>query len=356
VHPEQNPHTIKRRTSAISIISMSSAVMGLSLTTLIILGTTVWKTNDFRGVRRTANLLGELRAGLGYAEIDGSLSFYRTLSDSILLRSLGLEIGIAHMLVPDSIGRYSSNWRFWGLKSFVVPSDRDYFAWHPPNGTVVLVPRGTLTDSFQLVAGSAIWAKQTATDIIVSEKTGRTWTYNSGQLVSIEHPVFGSFSIKCSGTSIREIRNKRTQVVLMEARYSLDGKPTEVLIGGMEALRFEYLGGRLVSISKGASRVVSFQYENGLLSKVLSEGNAALVLSWRTNDDMAANLLGLSKMQLLSDGVNSYQYRLNSDGFHITKVDPIRANRVTTIVNPLSSKIVQYVEGTRESIVYDEQR
>lgn len=271
------------------------------------------------------------------------------LSESIDARRLGLRCQLEHDVDIDARGRPRSWWRIAALRTFLVPEGRDKLLWQPPGAAVVRFDRARIGRA-HAEAGPPHWLirRCAKNEYEIRSRDGRTWVYRRGSLISLTHPVLGSFTVRVDGGAVREIKSDDapTASPVLRADYDDAGNCLRLAIGGDDMQVFEWdTRGRLISWQRPVAGTTVFDYRDGLLSEMAEEGHPPRRYTWAENPGWRrGDSKWLKPVHLASDGDSHYTYALTQRGILIERLETSTGRRIVTIFNPRRNRLEQRLD------------
>lgn len=284
---------------------------------------------------------------LGSVGLDGTLQREYPLHDDTLLRELGFDCVLRHMLVLDGRGKARSTWRIPALHSQLVPDGRDHLRWQSPDGMSVRFERKKIARTLSVAGAPAPWRirKLPNGDHEIRADDGRWWRYHRGALQSFGHPLRGEFLVSARGGLIETIWSRNDSAPedpYLYVQYDESGQPALFVLGGCRHL-FEWNDdGELMGWTDGKGTTVNFSYRSGLLCGISGPGSADESFRWGENRGWEhGDSRWPAPVHLRSDGVRIYRCTLSQAGLSIHVRRMPGGDGSTTIFNPQRETVEQ---------------
>jgi hypothetical protein len=193
----------------------------------------------------------------------------------------------------------------------------------------------------------------------ISDEENTTWSYVDGQMRSIEYAHGPTYRYQSQGCLITKVfRGTEDGKVANLVKVERDpfGNPKTLWMWDNNTVRMTWGEmGKLLQIRYSNGQLIDLCYSHGLLAGVTdSTREKDMAPVWRENVELTPGVcVYLSPIRLVSDGVTSYEYRLNNGSFQFELKDRQHNNVLQGVFDPISGVVKEEAAGkTWRALLY----
>lgn len=295
-----------------------------------------------------------IRDAFGAIGLSGTLEANYLLSQSTSLSSIGLDVLLEHAIELDPTGNPRSRWGLCGIYSCVVPTDRGSVCWKMLDGRTLVFDKRKIGRAYGCLSDPN-WKVRELEDGVYQFKSieGEVIQYEHGVLVGMDVPAIGPLHLRSIGGAVHSIERSNGDLWL-QVEYDPAGNPIAVFFDSRIVHTFEWdAEGFLRKWQRPDGSVVSFSYDNGLLSEITDGNKSPKHVTWAENPGWRrGDSAWLAPVHVTSDGDWTYDYRFSSRGFVIEAKSREASVISRTIFNPADHRLEQTCGNDRYIVTF----